>query len=76
MTISSPISTGTTVEANIYAPHKFQYEPFKANGVVTYVSAHRAEESDGAFLEAIRDNLSRLWASDWDSDEDSAYDAW
>lgn len=34
------------------------------------------DDDDEGYEAGIRSRVSRLWAEDWDSDEDSVYDTW
>jgi hypothetical protein len=75
MTPALATYTGTVHEARVYAPKYVTYVPFKPEGDVVLVPAIQVDE-DRTFLAIVRAQLSRLWATEWDSDEDSVYDQW
>lgn len=68
--------TGTVTEARVtFGSSHITYQAFEPEGIVVFLDPHSVDE-DGDQLEAIRANVSRLWGRDWDSAEDSVYDAW
>lgn len=75
MTPAIATYTGTVNEARIYAPKNVTYTVYKPEGAVIFVDPVAIDE-DSAYLSIVKSNLSRLWATEWDSDEDSVYDQW
>lgn len=75
MTPALATYTGTVTEAMVYAPSNVTYRTFQPEGSVFLVKPH-AVNGDLDYLADVKSQLSRLWAEDWDSPEDSVYDAW
>lgn len=74
ITAAPAIYTGTVRQARIAPFEHLTYKTESAEGATSViVPAHDDEQEH---LNDVRKLISRLWASDWDSDEDSAYDRW
>lgn len=71
-------STGTFLETMVHAPSRVEYVAPAPMGFVFLVEPKQAAHlvGDRNQLEHIRAEISRLWAKDWDSPEDSVYDTW
>jgi len=67
--------TGTVKEARVTSSAFITYKSFDPQGHVVFLTPHLVDD-DQDYLEAVRAGLSRLWAQDWDSSEDSVYDTW
>lgn len=75
--MTTAVSTGTVVETMVHASSRVHYIRPEPRGYVYYVDPNKsALEDERGHLEDIRQAISRLWATDWDSPEDAVYDTW
>lgn len=71
------ISTGTVKETMVHAPSRVTYVSPEPRGYVFLVDSHKsALDDERGHLEQVRQEISRIWAKDWDSPEDAVYDTW